>query len=333
MINENDFQKALELIDGSKNVLVTTHTRADGDACGSVAALCEALTEIGKKAQPLMLSQIPQWYEFIFDKKPSVLGDDISVEQLCQPDLIIIVDTNSYSQLPGFDEYLKQNDKPVLIIDHHVTSDNLGDVELIDTAAAGAGLIVFDLFKYAGWTISKQSAQALFVTVATDTGWFQFDNTDARAMRDCAELIKAGLNPANIYKQLYQNFSPERFKLMTAMLNTIELHFDGRYVTQYLRKADFVATGAKFSDTENLINECRRIASVEAAAFFVELDDGKVKCSLRSQGAIDVCKIAQQFDGGGHTMASGARLPGPLETAQKLILNQIEKQFAELDNK
>ncbi|MFC1677756.1 bifunctional oligoribonuclease/PAP phosphatase NrnA [Planctomycetota bacterium] len=333
MINENDFQKALELISNSNNVLVTTHTRPDGDACGSVAALCEALAEMDKKAQPLMLSEIPQWYEFLFDKKPAVLGDDITLEQLCEPDLIVIIDTNSYGQLPGFDEFLKQNDKPVLIIDHHVTSDNLGNVELIDASAAGAGLIVFDLFKYAGWTIGKQTAQALFVTVATDTGWFQFDNTDARAMRDCAELIETGLKPTQIYKQLYQNYSVERFKLMTVMLNTIEMHFDGRYVTQYLRNADFAATGAKFSDTENLIDECRRIAGVEAAAFFVELDNGKVKCSLRSQGDIDVRKIAQQFGGGGHTMASGATLPGPLEIAQKLIFDEIKKQFAEIDSK
>ena len=333
MINKNDFQKALKLIDAADNVLVTTHTRPDGDACGSVAALCEALAETGKEIQPLMLSQIPQWYEFLFDKKAPVLGDDITLDQLDAPDLIIIVDTNSYGQLPGFADYLKQNDKPVLIIDHHITSDNLGDVELIDTSAAGAGLIVFDLFKYAKWPISEQTAQALFVAAATDTGWFQFDNTDAKAMRDCAELIEAGLSPAKIYKQLYQNFSSERFKLMTVMLNTIELHFDGRYVTQYLRKADFEASGAKFSDTENLIDECRRIASVEAAAFFVELDNGKVKCSLRSRGAIDVRKIAQKFDGGGHKMASGARLSGPLEKAQKLIFNEIEKQFVELDGK
>ena len=93
MINENDFQKALELINGSVNVLVTTHTRPDGDACGSMAALCEGLTEFGKRAHCLMLSEIPQWYEFLFCKKPTVLGDNITVEQLCDPDLIIIIDT------------------------------------------------------------------------------------------------------------------------------------------------------------------------------------------------------------------------------------------------
>jgi len=129
-----DFQKAVELIDNSKNILITTHIRPDGDACGSVAAITEALTALGKNARPILLSPLPEWYAFLFTEKPPVLGDDVILEQLkadafFKPDLIVIVDTNSYNQLPTFADYLKQNDKPILIIDHHVTSDGLGDVE------------------------------------------------------------------------------------------------------------------------------------------------------------------------------------------------------------
>jgi phosphoesterase RecJ-like protein len=205
--------------------------------------------------------------------------------------LIIIVDTNSRSQLSKFDEYLKQNDKPVLIIDHHVTSDGLGDVELLDPTAAATSLIIHDLFKYANWPITKKIAQSLFVGIATDTGWFKFTNTDSRAHRSCAELIDAGANPTECHNNLYQNFSYQRFKLMTAMLNTLELHFDNRYATQHLCQRHFQQTGATREDTENLIDECRRISSVEVAALFVELKDGRIKCSLRSKGAVDVCQI------------------------------------------
>ncbi|MBA7610595.1 Bifunctional oligoribonuclease and PAP phosphatase NrnA [subsurface metagenome] len=338
MVNSSEFQKAVELINKSNNVLITTHTRPDGDACGSIAALSDVLGALGKKVQPILLSPVPEWYEFLFAEKLPILGEDVGFEQLKQgqfaePDLIMIIDTNSYSQLPQFDEYLKQADKPVLVIDHHVTADGLGDVELIDTTAAATALIVFDLLRYANWPVTKKVAQALFVAVATDTGWFHFSNTDSRVYRSCAELIDAGANPAEIYHDLYQNFSHQRFKLMTAMFNTLELHLDGRYATQHLRQRDFEQAGAAYSDTENLIDECRRLSTVEAAALFVELKDGRIRCSLRSRGDIDVRKIAQKFGGGGHTMAAGLYLPAPLKNAKQLILAEMAQQFKRLESK
>ena len=323
VVNNMDFQKAVELINKSNNILLTTHTRPDGDACGSLVAIFDALTALGKKPTPIFLSTVPKWYRFLFAEQPVIFDENTQIDT----DLVIIVDTNSYSQLPGFDKYLKQNDKPVLVIDHHVTADGLGDVELVDTAAAATALIVLDLLKYADWPITEKIARALFVAVATDTGWFQFGNTDSRVHHSCAELIDAGVNPTQIYHDLYQNLSYQRFKLMTAMLNTLELHLDGRYATQHLLQADFEQTGAAHEDTENLIDVCRRIGTVEVAALFVELKDGRIKCSLRSTGTVDVCKIAQKFGGGGHKMAAGTHLPGPLKNAKQLIKTEVEKQF------
>ncbi len=338
MIDSSYFQKAADLIEKSKTILLTTHTKPDGDACGSVAAMYEVLTGLGKKTKLLMLSEIPEWYQFLFTEKVPVLGEDVGLEELKQgrfakPDLIMIIDTNSYSQLPKFDEFFKQNTKPLLVIDHHVTSDALGDVELLDTSAAATALIVFDFVKYAGWPLTEKIARALFAAVATDTGWFQFNNTDSRVYRTCADLIEAGANPTELHHTIYQNFSPQRFKLMAAMLNTLELHLDGRFAALYLRQADFKKAGAAYRDTENLIDECRRIATVEAAALFVELADGRIKCSLRSNDTIDVREIAARFGGGGHTTASGAHLDGPLQKAKELILAEITQQFMRLDGK
>ncbi len=326
-----DFQKAIELIKKSDNVLLTTHTRPDGDACGCIAAICETLTALGKNVKILLLSELPAWYEFLFKQKPEIFSEKTNGVSLAgaeiDSDLIVIVDTDAYNQLPEFDKHLKKTDKPILVIDHHVTSDNIGDCYLIDNSAAATALIVFDLLKYAGWPITKKIAEALFIAVATDTGWFQFDNTDSKTFKVCAELINAGASPSQIYRQLYQNFSPQRFKLMVAMLNTLELHLDGRFTMQHLTQRDFKQTGAKFSDTENLIDECRRISNVEAAALFVEQADGQVKVSLRSRGAVDVCKIAAKFGGGGHKMAAGTHLPGPIENAKKLIFDAVAEQL------
>ncbi len=332
MATNDDFQKAIELINKSSNVLITTHTRPDGDACGCIAAMSDALDALGKKVKAMLLSPVSEWYEFLFAEKVPVLGEDIELGQLTEGrfgefDLIIIVDTNSVSQLPKFDQYLKQAETPVLIIDHHVTADGLGDVELVDSDAAATGLIVYDLLKYAGWTITEKIAEVLFVAVATDTGWFQFSNTNSRVYRSCAELIDAGAKPTVIYHSLYQNFSHSRFKLMLAMLNTLELHLDGRFAMQHISQRDFQQTGATHKDTENLINECQQISTVEAVALFIESKDGRIRCSLRSTGTVNVSEIAAKFGGGGHKMAAATYIPGPLENAKQLIIAEIKKQL------
>jgi phosphoesterase RecJ-like protein len=215
----------------------------------------------------------------------------------------------------------------VLVIDHHVTSDKLGRVEITDSTAGAAGLVLYDFIKYARWPITRMAAEALFVAIATDTGWFQLSNTDSRVYCSCAELVDLGVQPTELYKRLYQSFSPERFKLMVRMLDTLALDLDGRYASQHVFLKDFAETGAAFEDTENLVNECQRIASVRVAALFVEQKDGRVRCSLRSRGEVDVSELAAKFGGGGHKNASGTYLPGPMDDAKRRILDEVARRL------
>ncbi len=339
-MSDEVYRQAVSLIEGANDVLVTTHVRPDGDACGCVAAMAGVLRDLGKTVRPLMLSPMPEWYAFLFDEEVPVLGGDVQVGDLTgrafgKIDLVIILDTNSNSQLPQFEDFLKQTEAPVLVIDHHVTSDRLGRVEITDTSAAAAGLVLFDFLKAVGWPVNRRIAEALFVAIATDTGWFHLRNTDGRVFHGCADLIEIGVNPNDLYQRLYQSFSYPRFKLMVAMLDTLELRLDGRYASQYLVKEQFERTGAAYRDTENLINECQRIASVRVAALFVEQRDGRIRCSLRSrpdaQGGsgevVDVSAIAAKFGGGGHKMAAGTYLPGPIEHARQLIFDEVAKRL------
>jgi len=116
--------------------------------------------------------------------------------------------------------------------------------------------------------------------------------------------------------------------LTTAMLNTFELHLNGRFATMQIKQPDFERTGATYADTENLINECRRISTVDTTALFIELDDGRIRCSLRSKGALDVGEIAAKFGGGGHKMAAGSFVPGPMEKARQLIFDAVSKSLS-----
>ena len=158
MPDNKTFQDAVDLINNATSVLLTTHIRPDGDACGCVRALMEIVQQLGKKAQPLFMSPLAAWYESLFDEKPTILGNNVQPEKLSEiyrdVDLVIIVDTDSNVQLPDLADWLAECGKKILVIDHHITGDDLGDVSLVDTAAAAAGEIVFDLVKYADWDIT-----------------------------------------------------------------------------------------------------------------------------------------------------------------------------------
>jgi len=335
-VNLEACRRAVELIGGANHILVTTHIRPDGDACGCVAAMTRVLKDRGKTVHPLFVSPIPEWYAFLFAEKVPVLGEDVQVRDLLDGrfgliDLVVILDTNSYGQLSDFEAYVRHSGVPILIFDHHVTSDKLGRVEVVDSSAAAAGLVLLEFLDQVGWPIAKNTAEALFVAIATDTGWFHLRNTDSRVFRRCAELIEAGVDPSDLYRKLYQTFSHARFKLMSVMFDRLELHLDGRYASQYLVREDFERTGAAYRDTENLINECQRIGSVSVAALFMELRDGRIRCSLRSRPegdrAVDVSEIAAQYGGGGHKMAAGTYLPAPIEHAMKLIFDEVAKRL------
>jgi phosphoesterase RecJ-like protein len=323
------FKNAIELINKSQNVLITTHIRPDGDACGCVVAMTEALKSLDKKTMPMLLSELPQWYEFLFEQKPPIYDRDIKPDQLTDIDLIILVDVNSDNQLPKFCDYIKnqRDGAKVLVFDHHVTNDGLGDTEIIDTSASATGLIIYDFFESAGWPVTERIAAVLFVAISTDTGWFQFSNTDARTLITAGKLMQQGINSTELYRRLYQNFTPQRFRLMTRMFDSLELHFDGRYAVQQLTLKDFKETGAAYTDTENLIDRCRCINTIEAAALFIELKDGRIRCSLRSTGNVDMRVVGQKFGGGGHVVAAGVNLPGPLENAKKLICDAVKEQL------
>ncbi len=332
MLDSTLLNEAKKLILASRRIMVTTHVKPDGDAAGSMGGLVDALRSLGKEVAPLFLSAVPRWYEFLVRPETRVVGRDLSMEDLLPSgtrdiDLFIILDANSCNQLPDIGAFASQSEKPVLVVDHHATSDGLGSLELVDTGAAATGLLIYELLTVSGWEITERMAEALFVAIATDTGWFQFGNADSRVYHAAAALIEVGAQPADIYEALYQNFSYARFMLTQAMLSTLELHFEDQFAYQHLRRADFERTDTEQADTENLINECHRIGSIRASVLLVELEDGRIRCSLRSRGSVDVSEIARAFGGGGHKMASGTFLEGPLEKAKQAIIEGFRPHF------
>jgi len=245
-------------------------------------------------------------------------------------DGIIVLDTCTYNQLDPIADWLRHTNIPKLAIDHHVTRDELADHYLIDESAAATSLIIYDVVRAVDWLIDAATAAALFVGIATDTGWFHHSNTDSRVFAASSDLIQRGANPNALYEHLYQRETTGRFLLRAAVGKRLELECDGRLALTMLPKSIFAECGASMADTEDLVNEPLRIRSVLVSLMFVEQDNGVIRVGLRSREPlesgmpdIDVAAIAQSFGGGGHRRAAGARLTGTLADARARVTRLV----------
>lgn len=306
-------QQMIAALEASKKVLVTTHIRPDGDALGSAVAMMLALRRKGIAHELLLLSHWPTKYAFLREQLAISHHDAEKAWpgklDLKSFDALLVVDTGTWSQLPGLQESLKDFVGRKLIIDHHRTQESWADLKLVDTAAGAAGEIVAELLDAWGIALDQEIATALFIAVTTDTGWFQFSNTRPQTLRLAARLLEAGVDMDGIYKRLYQAERHERVHLQTRAMQSLELLCGGKLAVMTLRKGDFHDTKANVPDTENLINIPMQIGSVEVSMLITEpIDFGPTRISLRSKGAVDVAKFAERFGGGGHARASGLKL-------------------------
>jgi phosphoesterase RecJ-like protein len=275
-----------------------------------------------------LLSHLPRKYAFIFQDNAIVFHDaetawpiGLSLDAF---DAFVAVDTGTWSQLPGLQEKVLAYEKPKLVIDHHLTQEDWADVKLVIKEAAAAAEIVAEILALWDVKIDANIASALYVAIASDTGWFQFSNTRPYTMRLAALLMEAGVDTDRLYQLLYQNERKERVALQARALGSLELLKDGRLAVMRISKADFDQTGANVPDTENLINLPLQIATVEVCVLLTEPRDfGPVRASLRSKGQIDVAKFAQQFGGGGHARASGLKLEGDFQSAHDRVVTAM----------
>jgi phosphoesterase RecJ-like protein len=316
----------------ARNVLITTHARPDGDALGSTAALWLALRAKGIAAKVLLLSHLPSKYAFAYHE-PGIdfldvekgFPDDFSLDAY---DLFCVVDTGTWSQLPGLKERLLAFKGKKLVIDHHLTQEDWADAKWVDTKAAAAGEIIEELIERLGVPMDHTIANALFLAIVSDTGWFQFSNTSPDTLRRAARLIEVGVDTDHLYQLLYQNERAERVALQTRAMASLELLADGRIAVMQIRKQDFADTRAGVPDTENVINGPLQIRTVLMSILLVEPPEGgPIRVSFRSKGQVDVAAFAQQFGGGGHARAAGAKLEGSLQTAHDRVVGEAVRHF------
>jgi phosphoesterase RecJ-like protein len=318
-------------LSGCKRPLVVTHRRPDGDALGSIVGLTRVLGALGLAPQPVLYEVLPQRYQLLADMVPWRRWDLEREELTASCDALIIVDTCAYAQLEPLREYL-QHAPRVLVIDHHPTRDELGlranDLRLIDEDAGAVCLLIGELAQALSVPMDPPLGTALLVGLGTDTGWFRFPNTDARLLRMAAAAVEAGAPPNPVYRYIYEQDAPERLRLIGRMLQNMELLAEGRLVVLKLRRSDFAAVGADGAVTEDLVNEVGRLAGLEASLLFMEEPDGTVRVNFRSKQALDVAALAQEFGGGGHARAAGARPTGAFDDVVQTVTARTLAELA-----
>src|SRR5438445_2813553 len=242
------YQQVIDRLRSCKKVLITTHVRPDGDALGSSAAMALALRKINIASEILLLSHLPRKYAFLFndhglphiDAEPGIP----SHLNLDHYDAFLVIDTGTWSQLPGLEERLARWAKPKIVLDHHLTQEQWADVKLVDSSAAAAGEIVAELLDRWKIPYDRAIATTLYVAIVSDTGWFQFSNTRPQTLRLGAKLMEIGVDTDRIYQMLYQNERAERVALQTRAQDSLELLADGRLAVMTIRKEDFHQTRA-----------------------------------------------------------------------------------------
>jgi phosphoesterase RecJ-like protein len=299
-----------------KVFLLATHLNPDGDAIGSALALSSALESMGKEVHVYNKDLVPEFYKFMPGTKRFRSGLKNS---LSQKPVLILLDCNS-AERAGLEKY---SFRMSVVIDHHETERDFGDIRWVVPSAAATGLMVFYLIKAMGVRLTSDMAINLYTAVAVDTGTFRYSNTSSEVLRASAELIEAGADPAFISECLYERWEENRFGLLVMTLNNLEIK--SNVAVMHITKNMFEKTGTKPEDTDNFSNLPRMIKSVKIAALFRDMGNGFWKASLRSKGNVNVAKIAELYGGGGHKNAAGFKIKGSLKSAKEKLLLAMKK--------
>lgn len=317
------FAKISELIEAASEIVVCAHTNPDGDALGSGLALAQLICQQweGKHVTNLLADDgpIPRLYRFLPGADTFVHVDEYEGD----PDLFIAVDLSIASRLNRGQEVMERA-KHVAILDHHPTDNPFGDVALIRSDAAAAGVVIAEFALYLGASITPDIANCLFCAIVTDTGRFQFQNADSEAFECASMLVDAGASPSMISLNVYQSFRLAYLHLESVVMGRIVTFSGGRIAYSYATRTDLERTGASPDECDGLIDIVRSVEGAELALFLKETSDGKVRGNLRSKGELDISGVARAMGGGGHKAAAGFTSDCGIDATLAAVLPQLQ---------
>ncbi|MBN2355388.1 bifunctional oligoribonuclease/PAP phosphatase NrnA [candidate division KSB1 bacterium] len=312
-----------------QRLLITTHINPDGDAIGSQMALAHFLRQQGKEILLFNVDPTPRYFQFMDPTQEiMIFSDDTHHRQLVnQADGAIVVDVSDWSRLAHFGTVLKQTEVPVACIDHHIQTEKIGQIQIIDHNASSTGELVYDFLNSSNCKWTQEIIDALYTCIMTDTGSFRYQNTTAHAHQLASDLLQKGARFRVVFEQVYENYSKQRMVLMGHLLTQMKFMCQNRLAYFALTQALLRETGAELWETEGFSELPRDIAGVEISIMFTEMKNGTTKASFRSKGHIPINELAARVGGGGHLYASGATIPMSLDKAMKWVLKEAKTIF------
>lgn len=304
-----------ERLEKSKNVLIASHVRPDGDAIGSLLGLGLALRKAGKSAQMVLVDGVPSSFKHLE-------GSELIVkEPTGEHDTFVTVDSADFKRVGKFFENFGQ---PDINIDHHKTNENFGKINLIEPAEVATAAILARHLPEWGYNITKPIAAALLTGIITDTLGFRTANTNPSALRLCAMLMETGVDMTDLYMKALVKKTFPAARYWGAGLSRLEQKNGMVWAT--LTLVDRKLAGYTGNDDADLINMISAIDGNKVGMIFVEQSDNHVKISWRAlEPGIDVSQVAKHFNGGGHAAAAGADIPGGLNEIQPLVLRTTQE--------
>lgn len=322
-----DWSVLVQFITTPQRFIISTHMRPDGDALGSALALAYALRQKGKEALVVIPSVLPPRYNELVPAGDVIVYDAKQEAAIGQTDAIVIVDTGTWNQLGKFGDWMKRQDVPKLVIDHHRTQDDLKATQLVNSDAEACGRLIYEATQALGATCTKEMATFLFMALSMDTGWFHHRNVSAETFTLAATLTAAGAETTKLYQLLFDNNSLARQKLMGHVLLNMDIAHGGDVCHASITLQDYLKTGAVPLDSEDMVNLTLTVTGVDVGLLFLEQPVGGTKVSFRSRGKLDCSKLAELYGGGGHSAAAGAIVKKPLIEVRTEVLQEVAKRL------
>lgn len=318
-----DWNKARELLDAASQIVVVTHVSPDGDAIGSLLGLTWALRNMGKVVIPAVDEGVPP--EFLF--LPGAEEIRASLENV-RPDLVIAVDCGDAERMGMVGRAATAASPPLINLDHHVTNTRFGDANLVDPGTVAACEGILDWLEQLGMEPDMRTATCLLTGIVTDTLCFRTDNVTAGVMGKAQRLMEAGAPYTEITQRTVMRVSYDALRLWAEVLPGMRLEPGG-----VLWAVIDLPTRQKLGYTANrdggLVSQLVSADVANIAAVFREKDDGTIEIGFRAKPGFDVSGVAVALGGGGHPLASGCTVPGPLEAAIARTLPMLEAAVKE----
>lgn len=321
-------QQAMAMIEPAQHIALLAHEHPDGDCLGSALGLAHILRQQGKTCVPVCADPAPNVFSFLpgLDTLQHTLGE-VGHEPF---DLVIALDAGELSRFGPLYERHKTflDHAPILNIDHHVSSEGCGRVNIIDPSSAATGELLVLLQQQAALPLPTDAAVCLLTGMITDTASFQYSSTTARTLEAAAVLLRAGAVPETIARPIFRTRPLVEVRLRSLLLSRAQTACNDRLIWSYVTEKDLTATGATSDMDDNLSGTMRDIDGVAIAAFFKSYGEpGITRLSLRCADPYNAAEICLRLGGGGHARAAGATIHLPLEEAMPMVIAELQKEL------